>query len=393
MSAASTALGSKEGAFVRPRYARIAVLSLAHAVNDSYSQYLQILLPLLAVSLGFDLGRAGVIVTIYTITSAVIQPLLGHIADRYATRLISVAGMCAMATGASLMGVAPNLVVLGLFTALAGLGTAAYHPQASAMIPALAGSRKASLMSIYLVAGSIGFALGPKIVGAVAHNSLHATPLLVVPGLMMAGVLAIFAPRDWGAGAAHEEERPSLWSVLVEHRRVLTLLLVVILLRSTAQQSFSTFLPFLYKRHGQSTGYAADVLTVFGLVGALGSLVGGFVAEHVGPKRVIIGALILAGPLLAALPKLGGAAVFVVAGLAGALLLSAWNVLAVKGQLLLSKNLGMASGLMLGFSIGSGGLAIIPLGAIADRTGIVPVLIACALLAPLAGLLAFGLPD
>jgi FSR family fosmidomycin resistance protein-like MFS transporter len=393
MAAVSQSIGGQSAGYVRPRYARIAVLSLAHAVNDSYSQYLQILLPLLAVSIGFDLGRAGVIVTIYTITSAVIQPALGHIADRYATRMISVAGMCAMATGASLMGVAPNLVVLGLFTALAGLGTAAYHPQASAMIPALAGSRKASLMSIYLVAGSVGFALGPKIVGAVAHSSLHATPILVVPGLLMAGVLAIFAPRDWGAGAAHAADRPSLRAVLAEHRRVLALLLIVILLRSTAQQSFSTFLPFLYKRHGHGTGYAADVLTVFGLVGALGSLAGGFLAERMGQKRVIVATLILAGPLLVVLPKLGGTAVFVVAGLAGALLLSAWNVLAVKGQLLLSKNLGMASGLMLGFSIGSGGLAIIPLGAIADRAGIVPVLVACALLAPLAGLLAFGLPE
>lgn len=377
----------------QPQYVRLGVLSLAHAVNDSYSQYLQILLPLLAASIGFDLGRAGVIVTVYTFTSAIIQPVLGHIADRYGTRLISVAGICATAVGASLMGLAPSLVVLGLLAALAGLGTATYHPQASAMIPAIAGHRKAALMSIYLVAGSIGVALGPEIVSAVAHRNLHATPLLMLPGLAMAMVLALAAPRNWNTVLAAGSKPPPLLSVLREYRGVLLLLLSVILLRSTTQQAFATFLPFLYKQRGHEPGYAANILTTFGLVGALGSLAGGFAAERVGQKRVIIGSLLLSGPALLALAFSGGAAAYALAALGGALLLSSWNVLAVKGQLMLAKNLGMASGLMLGFSIGAGGIMIIPLGAIADRAGIVPVLVVCALLAPCAGVLARALPD
>ena len=215
----------------RPDTGRIAVMTLAHFVNDTYGQYLPILLPLLAVSIGFDLARAAVIVTVYTITSSIIQPLLGHFADQYATRLISVVGLVMTAVGSSLLGVAPSFLLLAVFAVLSGVGTATYHPQAAAMVVAVAGRRKATMMSVYLVGGSIGFALRPKMVEQIACIDLRATPLLMIPGLLMAIPLAAFAPKHWSPGGGHGE-MPSLRRVLSENRRVLSLLLTVVVLRS-----------------------------------------------------------------------------------------------------------------------------------------------------------------
>jgi FSR family fosmidomycin resistance protein-like MFS transporter len=372
---------------------RVAVMTLAHFVNDTYGQYLPIILPLLAAALGFSLSLAAVVVTAYTITSSVIQPYLGHIADRYATRLISVLGMIGAAFGASMLGVSPTFAVLVLLAIVAGVGTAAYHPQAAAMVVAISGERKATMMSIYLVGGSIGFALGPLAVARVAHWSLHATPLLMIPGIAMAIVLYFFAPQDWAPGRAAGSAGPSLRSVLWEHRRVLGLLLGVVILRSWTQQGISTFLPFYYRGQGFAAGHAALVLTAFGITGAFGGLLGGFLADRFSQRPVIVISLLLAGPLLVALPHLTGPVLYVDAGLSGVLLLSSWNVLTVKGQQLLSKNVGMASGLMLGFSIGLGGLGVIPMGILADRIGTLPILTALGLLAPAAGLLAITLPD
>jgi len=375
-----------------PDTRRIAVMTLAHFVNDSYGQYLPILLPLLAVSLNFSVGRAGIIVTAYTITSSIIQPLLGHFADRHTTRLISVLGLATTAIGGALLGIAPSFVMLVLFAIIAGLGTATYHPQAAAMVVAVAGRRKTTMMSVYLVGGSIGFALGPKVVSVVASANLHATPLLAIPGLAMAVILAFFAPKNWSPSGMHGE-MPSLWRVLVHHRKVLLLLLAVVVLRSWTQQGISTFLPFYYKHLGLPSSRAANVLTVFGLTGAFGGLAGGFLADRFSQKPVIVVSLFLAGPLLLLLPHVEGAMLYVIAGASGVLLLSSWNVLTVKGQTLLSKNVGMASGLMLGFSIGLGGLGTIPMGYIADHTGVLPILVFCALLTPVAGGLALHLPD
>ncbi len=379
-----------------PAIWRIAGMTLAHFVNDAYGQYLAIILPLLAVPLGFDVGRASIIVTAYTITSSIIQPLLGHVADRYTTRLISVVGLAATAVGGALLGVAPSFLVLVLFAILAGLGTAMYHPQAAAMVVASAGRRKSTLMSVYLVGGSVGFALSPKIVQTVTDRDIHATPYLMLPGLLMALALLLFAPRNW-APARSSGETPSLLGVLRAHRRILTLLLGVVVLRSWTQLSVSTFLPFYYKHlyadAHHASNHAANVITVFSLTGAFGGLLGGFLADRFAPKPVIVLSLIAAGPLLLALPHLDGAPLYLVAAGSGILLLSSWNVLTVRGQTLLPQNVGMASGLMLGFSIGLGGLGAIPLGFIGDQVGLLPILVFCALLAPLAGLLALRLPD
>ncbi|MGI8553036.1 MAG: MFS transporter [Dehalococcoidia bacterium] len=396
MSASVNAVAGPEGSLLAEQTdgQRIAVMTAAHFVNDTYGQYLPILLPLLAASLGFSLGLATVVVTAYTITSSIIQPYLGHVADRYATRLISVLGLITTAVGASLLGISPSFLVLILFAILAGIGTATYHPQAAAMVVAVAGKRKATMMSVYLVGGSVGFALGPLIVARVAHWSLHATPFLMIPGILMAIVLYFYAPLNWApGGSVPGQSGPSLWGVLLEHRRVLILLLGVVVLRSWTQQGFSTFLPFYYKHQGFAAGHAAIVLSVLGLTGAFGGLLGGFLADRFSQKPVIVISLLLAGPLLVALPHLTGAILYIDAGLAGILLLSSWNVLTVKGQQLLSKNVGMASGLMLGFSIGLGGLGVIPMGIIADRVGTLPILTFLALLAPAAGLLALTLPE
>jgi FSR family fosmidomycin resistance protein-like MFS transporter len=65
----------------------------------------------------------------------------------------------------------------------------------------------------------------------------------------------------------------------------------------------------------------------------------------------------------------------------------------VFGQRLLAHNIGLASGLLLGFGIGMGSIGVTFLGAIADSAGLpLTMNIICAL--PLLGIaLAFTLPD
>jgi FSR family fosmidomycin resistance protein-like MFS transporter len=372
---------------------RVAVMTVAHFVNDTYGQYLAILLPILASLLGFTLAVAALVVTAYTITSSIIQPALGHMADRYPTRLISVVGMICTAVGASLLGIAPNFAVLVLFAVLSGMGTAAYHPQASTMVSSAAGRRLATTMSVFLVGGNLGLAVSPLIIARVAHWNLHATPLLMIPGIAMALALYAFAPANWTARPARVSHGPSLLSVLWQHRSVLGVLLAVVILRSWTQAGFTTFLPFYYRHQGFTPGHAAAVLAALGITGAFGGLIGGYLADRWTQRPVIVVSLLLAGPLLVALPHLSGVVLYLDAALSGVLLLSSWYVLAVKGQQVLSKNVGVAFGLMLGFSIGMGGLGVIPMGIIADRAGILPILTVLGMLAPVAGIIALRLPE
>jgi len=81
-----------------------------------------------------------------------------------------------------------------------------------------------------------------------------------------------------------------------------------------------------------------------------------------------------------------GILLFAVLGLLGMILISTFTVTVVMAQHLLPRNLGIASGLMVGFAIGAGGICVTLLGVIADHFGVPFALKSIAIL-PLMGLL------
>src|SRR5207247_1900870 len=79
-----------------------------------------------------------------------------------------------------------------------------------------------------------------------------------------------------------------------------------------------------------------------------------------------------------------GVLAFVMLALYGAVLTSSFSVSVVLGQAYLPRNAGMASGLIVGFAIGAGGLGVAALGSVADHWGL-PAALAVSALMPLAG--------
>jgi len=378
-----------------PDTRRIAVMALAHFVNDSYGNYIAVLLPLLRPELGFSLGLAGVLVAAYQITSSIVQPALGYVADRFATRVISVFGTMAAAIGASLMGLAPHYVFLVMLAVVSGLGTAAYHPQAAAMVVNVAGRRRATMMSLYLMGGNLGFAVGPTVaVWVVEHLGWRGMPLLAIPGLLMGGVIYIAAPRDWSPNAG--VGGPSLLDVIKRNRVVLGRLLAVVGVRSWGHMGLMAFLPtFLVEGKDFSERGAAVLVTVLLFTGAFGGVIGGWIGDSGWTSRrtVIVVSLALAGVFGFAMLQVDGALLYTFAVLTGLTLLGSFSVLTVKGQEVLPNNVGLASGFMLGLTIGLGGLGTLPLGFVADQVGLSPVLHFAVLLPPVAALLALRLPE
>jgi FSR family fosmidomycin resistance protein-like MFS transporter len=77
---------------------------------------------------------------------------------------------------------------------------------------------------------------------------------------------------------------------------------------------------------------------------------------------------------------------FVILGVVGMTLISSFAVTMVMAQELLPNNLGIASGLMAGFAIGTGGIGVTLLGVVADHFG-VPAALQSIMLLPVIGLL------
>ena len=91
---------------LRRRVSSVATLSLGHAVNDSYAYVLQAVLPAIIPSLGITLGMAGALVSIYQLTSSLIQPAVGYIADRSGLRWPAWVGLAISGITAGLLGLA-----------------------------------------------------------------------------------------------------------------------------------------------------------------------------------------------------------------------------------------------------------------------------------------------
>jgi len=69
------------------KYPSIGILSLAHMLNDMYSNYLPQMLPFLVVlTPGFTATKAAILVSAFTITSSLVQPLFGYFLDRQGKR-------------------------------------------------------------------------------------------------------------------------------------------------------------------------------------------------------------------------------------------------------------------------------------------------------------------
>jgi len=109
---------------------------------------------------------------------------------------------------------------------------------------------------------------------------------------------------------------------------------------------------------------------------------------------VIVASLLAAAPFCILLALQGDVGpVFIVAtAVSGMLVNGSFVVLAVRGQESMPGSLGMVSGLMLGLSIGLGGLAVAPMGILAERAGISPVFVVAGGLAIVGALLMRAVP-
>ena len=371
------------------QYAKIGVLSLAHMFNDLYSNYLPQLFPFLVVlSPGFTATRATILVSAFTFTSSMVQPLFGYFLDRKGKRWLVHVGTLWMAVLLSLTGWVDNYWLMVFLAALAGLGTAAFHPQASTMVNVLSGDYKAVMLSFFVAFGNVGFALGPLLlVPLFEAYGLRATAVTVIPGFLVAVLLYFFAPGNTELSGPVPEFSAVIQS-LKSSTRELAAIIGVIAIRSLSYSGMLAILPLYFKSQNLSNIAASHLLTIMLFAGAVGGLLGGFLSDYYGRKQLIVGSLLLSSPLFFAFFYTQGALSMIFLALAGAALLSSFSVTVVAAQEAIPDNKALAAGLTMGFAGGIGGLAVILIGRIGDRWGLASAIFVLFLLPLAAGLVA-----
>jgi FSR family fosmidomycin resistance protein-like MFS transporter len=369
----------------------VAILSISHLFIDLTGGALPAVMPFLKKGLELNYAQVGAVIMISNLTSSIIQPLLGYVSDRRQVRWLLPTSVALTYAGFSSVGVSPTYLMLLFFVVLNGVGIACYHPEGFKVMHSFTGSRTATGMSLFQVGGNLGLALGPLFATyAVQIASLPGTLLFAVFGLPVLGVLLFHkreltyrqgAPqRAAQAVAASAEDRRGTWTSM-------GFLVLAVTMRSWAHIGLLTFVPFYYMSVLKGDAVTGGRLVfIFLMGGAVGTLIGGMAADRIGHKNYFLLSMSLSVPVLFLLLLASGIGLAVILFVTGLVLISSFSVTIVMGQQILHERLGMASGLMMGFVIGMGGVGAGLLGLVADAWGILTVLKLIAFM-PLAGLI------
>src|SRR3989441_5340687 len=203
------ALGSTAASFltdsvsrVRPNTRLIALLALGHLVIDTNQGSLAAVLPFLKSVHRLSYAEAGIIVLVANITSSIIQPLFGYMADQAVRRWLLPLSVFLSGVGLGLTGVAPGYGVVLLLVVVMGLGVAAYHPEGYRTATSVAGDRKATALSWFSLGGNIGYASGPLLAAfLITMFGLGGTLGMLVPSALMTLAIVSMLPAMSRASA------------------------------------------------------------------------------------------------------------------------------------------------------------------------------------------------
>jgi FSR family fosmidomycin resistance protein-like MFS transporter len=368
----------------------VLLLASTHFVVDGYGNILAPLLPLFVLTLDLSYFAAGTLQMCFHLASSVSQLAFGHVADKWRPRVLLLAGPLISVTILPLVGLAPNPMVLATVLILGGLGGAAFHPPAAALVHQRSGDQRGLAMSFHITSGTLGQAFAPLLFAPfVEEYGLSATPLLMVPALIVLGAVLL---RRMPAIGRLQEVRGGGLRGLRPYAKPLTLLYFIVVLRTLTANSFSTFVPIMLKERGLTLGQAGAAVSVYLFAVGLGGFFGGPAADRFGPRRVIVVSLLSAVPLLVIAPLLSGWQFVLALAAGGFLLQSTLPVNVTFGQTIAPISAATVSSLMMGFAWGVGGIIIPVVGMLADRIGIDRTLMAISLIPIVAAALAVPLP-
>ncbi len=375
------------GAVIQPSYANLGNLSWLHFLNDGAANYLPGILPALLIALHVDVRFAGVIMSALLVGQS-LQVFSGWFADHVGGRGMIVMGLLGSSIGAAMIGWADQIAWLIPALFAIGISNALFHPQALACARQASGSRPGFGMSLFLIGGEVGRGLWPLIASVVVtYLGLRWLWILGVPALLTLILANRALPRQ---RRRHGNATPIAWR---EHLGPMSALVAFSLLRALLVFGVVTYVPLLWHAHGRSLADGAGAIAVMLVVGIVGNIGGGHLADRLGRRAVLVFSSMACATLLLLLFVSGqGAWQWVLLGLLGMMLFASLPLSVVIGQDLFPENRSLGSGMALGLSNGLAAVALIALSPVASHWGIDAVFPALAALAAVAGLIGWRMP-
>ncbi len=368
----------------------ITLLSVGHGCVDVYQGAVAALVPYFVAERAYSYAAASGIVLAASVLSSVAQPVFGVLTDRRTVSWLLPVSTLLAGLGIALSGVSDSYAVTLAVVAVSGIGVAAYHPE-SARVARVAGAGSHSAMGWFSLGGNLGFALAPLMVAAVvAFGGLRLTPLLLLPAVVGAAlclpVLRVLETRLSDTARSPVTGRDDTASFVR--------LSLAVVCRSIAFIGLGTFISlYATERMDGSRAAGTAALLLLYLGGAVGSVLGGALANRWDRVRVSRWSYLLTAGSIAGLLFVPGPALYLFVALTSAGLYVPFSLQVTLGQDYLPSRVGTAGGITLGLTVSIGGLISPLIGTLADRTSLQTALTPLILMPVLAWLLFRTLPE
>lgn len=330
------------------------------------------LIPAIQDSLHISLALASVMVPAQQLPS-IGQPFVGAIADRVSRRWFVVLAPACAAISFSMVGLAPNVIIVLALLLVSGTVSACFHPPAIALVTDYGGKKLGRAMAYFMAGGDLARSIGPLVMtAAIALLTLHGSVAVMVFGI--ASSLILFATLDTHEVDAKVKasEHPPVWPLVRARLRPIVAVISFSVIIGATSAPYTYFLVKLLQTRGRSDWYAGLALSIFAGAGVIGGLLGGSLSDRLGRRLLMVLASLATAPLfyLYLSVENGSAYVLLFIALAGLAARSARPVALALAQEMLPEARGTMAGVAQAINFVTLSLAALAFGALADAIGI-----------------------
>lgn len=347
------------------------VLMFAHFFNDINQGSLPAILPFLIFHQNLSYALAANLLFVSNLVSSLTQPLLGYFGDRTSKPWLMSLGIFFSGLGIALLGICSSYPLMLFSVGLSGFGGALFHPEGGKLANFVAGSKKGAGIGLFGVGGNLGFAVGPLMATAALYLfSLKGTLLFLIPTIIMPLILLKYNPI-FKVFTKRNKKQVST-SKKKDDWFNFTKLTFIIFGQSIIKFALLVFIPLIFMTFFSFSEAKANLnLTLFALVGAIATLLGGKYADKYGFSKTIkysafVFVFVFALFLQTKIALLATLLIIPVSFFMN----SSYSSLITLSQSCVPNHVGFASGISLGLAISVGGLFSPIIGHIADIKGI-----------------------
>ncbi|WP_263262653.1 MFS transporter [Pseudomonas sp. RIT-PI-S] len=337
---------------------------LAHALHDGYTDGLYAFLPVWQAQFGLSYAGLAAVRALYYGTMGGLQIPADLALRRLSPRAALILATLVAALGMLIMALPLGFSGLCVGLAVAGIGSSIQHPRGSMLVTDSYGQASRRPLGIYNFSGDLGKAVLPALV-ALLLPLLAWRPvlgLLAVLGVMVAAALLAMAPAVIVAPGNRGQARDE------GGRGGFAMLALIGGLDTATRMGYLLFLPFLVQQQGGGSPTVGFALALLFIGGALGKVTCGWLGERLGVIKSVMLTEVATAALIAATLVTPLAATLALLPLLGVVLNGTSSVLYGTVPELARGDTGRAFAVFYTSVVGSGGIAPIFYGAVADHS-------------------------